>query len=272
MKWFYMDAGREAGPFDKDRMQELVQSGEILKDTLVRNDGNLDWTTYGQLLHMSTRKPSGQPGLKAPEDEGAGTATDHHTEICSQCGDVYDLRKLANYKGNKVCSLCAPSLLEQVGQSADRMQHAGFWVRFMAKMLDGLILLIPLAALNISIALMVPDMDISGNFSGDFTPASIAGLVLFYLLQVAIPMCYSTFFVGRYAATPGKLALGLRIILPDGGRVSYARALGRHFAEFLSKITLYAGYIMAGFDTEKRALHDHVAGTRVVLKQSVRTL
>jgi uncharacterized RDD family membrane protein YckC len=62
------------------------------------------------------------------------------------------------------------------------------------------------------------------------------------------------------------MACGIKVVRPDGDRVSYARALGRYFAEILSGLILAIGYIMAAFDSEKRALHDHICSTRVVKK------
>jgi uncharacterized RDD family membrane protein YckC len=67
-----------------------------------------------------------------------------------------------------------------------------------------------------------------------------------------------------YGATPGKMALGLKIVRPDGGPISAGRAVGRYFAEILSALTLMIGYMMAGWDSEKRALHDRIADTRVI--------
>ena len=72
------------------------------------------------------------------------------------------------------------------------------------------------------------------------------------------------FFLGKFGATPGKMACKLKVVRPDGERISYARALGRHFAEMLSGIILYIGYIMAAFDEEKRTLHDRICDTRVI--------
>jgi uncharacterized RDD family membrane protein YckC len=54
--------------------------------------------------------------------------------------------------------------------------------------------------------------------------------------------------------------------MDDGGKVSYGRAVGRHFAKYLSSFTLGIGYIMAGIDDEKRALHDRICNTRVIKK------
>ena len=64
--------------------------------------------------------------------------------------------------------------------------------------------------------------------------------------------------------TPGKMALDLKVVRPDGGPISLGRAVGRYFAKIVSGIILMIGYIMAGFDSEKRALHDMMCDTRVI--------
>jgi uncharacterized RDD family membrane protein YckC len=86
------------------------------------------------------------------------------------------------------------------------------------------------------------------------------------LVVFAINGVYSIFFVGKYGATPGKMVCGLRVVASDGGTLSYGRATGRFFAELLSGLVCYIGYIIAGFDSQKRALHDHICNTRVVYK------
>ena len=60
------------------------------------------------------------------------------------------------------------------------------------------------------------------------------------------------------------MALGLKVVRPNGMPVDLPRAFGRYFAKMLSAIILFIGYIMAGFDAEKRALHDMICDTRVV--------
>ena len=54
------------------------------------------------------------------------------------------------------------------------------------------------------------------------------------------------------------MALGLKVVRPNGGPVNLGRAVGRYFAKWLSSITLGIGYIIAGFDAEKRAMHDMI--------------
>src|ERR1035438_5404759 len=101
------------------------------------------------------------------------------------------------------------------------------------------------------------------------TPTSMMGtLGLSMLVGVVIGASYEGFFVSRVGATPGKMALGLKVVRPNGGPVSLGRAIGRYFAKWLSSITLCIGYIIAGFDAEKRAMHDMICDTRVIKADS----
>src|ERR1039457_4085724 len=87
-----------------------------------------------------------------------------------------------------------------------------------------------------------------------------------FAVQMAIGIGYEVFMIGKYGATLGKMACKIKVVTADGGRVSYARALGRYFAKLLSAFTCMIGYIIAFFDEEKRALHDRICDTRVVYK------
>jgi uncharacterized RDD family membrane protein YckC len=75
---------------------------------------------------------------------------------------------------------------------------------------------------------------------------------------------YEGIFVSQMGATPGKMALGMKVVRPDGSRVDLGRAVGRYFAKLLSMLILGIGYIMVAFDSEKRGLHDMICDTRVV--------
>jgi uncharacterized RDD family membrane protein YckC len=90
--------------------------------------------------------------------------------------------------------------------------------------------------------------------------------LFFYPAMFAAVVLYNTLFVGKFAATPGKMACGLKVVDAEGGKVKYGRAFGRACSEILSGMVCYIGYIIAGFDQQKRALHDHICSTRVVYK------
>lgn len=132
----------------------------------------------------------------------------------------------------------------------------GFWIRFLARFVDWLILVVVNVAVSIPFSLgLSPDTGATGAFA-------MQGVI--FLINFAIGVAYETFFVGRFGGTPGKMVCKLRIVRPDGSPISYARACGRYFAGILSSLTLLIGYIMAGFDAQKRALHDLICDTRVV--------
>ena len=90
---------------------------------------------------------------------------------------------------------------------------------------------------------------------------------------------YEAFTTSTYGGTLGKLALSLRVILPDGGMLSLQQALIRHLiyaAGSIVSIIPFAGIfgglwtlvdnVSAAFDPQKRALHDRIATTFVVKK------
>jgi len=68
----------------------------------------------------------------------------------------------------------------------------------------------------------------------------------------------------RYRASLGKLALGLKVQDKDGNQLTILRSAGRNFSKLLSVMTLFIGFMMAGWTKNKQALHDIVAGCFVV--------
>jgi uncharacterized RDD family membrane protein YckC len=83
-------------------------------------------------------------------------------------------------------------------------------------------------------------------------------------LNMAVAALYEAAFVVYKGATPGKLALSLRVIREDGTRPGWGLAIGRYFAKLVSSFTMCIGFIMVGLDDEKRGLHDRICNTRVI--------
>jgi uncharacterized RDD family membrane protein YckC len=88
--------------------------------------------------------------------------------------------------------------------------------------------------------------------------------VLVWFLQFVIGASYETYMIGKYGATLGKMAAKIRVVRADGSKLTYGRALGRYGGKIVSQLILGIGYLMAAFDQEKRALHDHMCDTRVI--------
>lgn len=149
--------------------------------------------------------------------------------------------------------------------------QAGFLKRWAALFLDQLILSAGFYALFFVFILVA---GIAGGFSqleamdSDDPPgwviAAYLGVTLLY--YVAAGVYYSLMESSSHQATLGKMALGIKVVDRDGGRLSFPHALGRWFAASLSYLTLYIGFLLAAFTQKKQALHDMVAGTFVVDK------
>lgn len=123
---------------------------------------------------------------------------------------------------------------------------AGFWWRALAWLLDTLVIA---AAQFLLVALL---FSVDGGFVG-----GALGLVLNWLY-------YAFMESSRWQATIGKKACALIVTTEAYEPVSFARATGRHFAKYLSILTLGVGYMMAAFTRRKQALHDILAGTLVL--------
>jgi uncharacterized RDD family membrane protein YckC len=182
------------------------------------------------------------------------------SRICSQCGRSFPQDQVVTFDNQIICAACKPMFVQRLREGVTLpgiLTYAGFWIRAGAKIIDGLIM----AALQY--AVLIP----MGFLAFSSTDGPGIGMILFsQLISIGIPLVYNTFFIGRFAATPGKMACRLKVVAPDGDRISYARALGRNFAEMISGMILAIGYLMAAFDEEKRTLHDRVCSTRVIHK------
>lgn len=88
--------------------------------------------------------------------------------------------------------------------------------------------------------------------------------LLFLGVYVPLRLVYHAGFHASLGATPGKLLFGLKVVREDGTTLPVGRAVTRAFAEWLSLAALGIGYLIAPMHPERRALHDIIAGTRVV--------
>ena len=167
---------------------------------------------------------------------------------CNLCKKEFDDDAVIKAGEYRVCADCKPLFLQRLREGVNltgEMTYGGFWIRFGARMVDGILLL------AVSVLLMV-----AGGFG--------KGGFFLRLLGYPIAVAYETYFVGRYGATLGKMACGLRVVRSGGEKLSYGRAFGRYWSTLLSSMTFTIGYIMAAFDSQKRALHDRICDTRVI--------
>ena len=266
MNWYYVDAGQQAGPIDEAQLDALVRTGKVRPDTLVWREGMANWQPYGQV------KAPGQ--ASSPSATGVPPVMEKSSPegFCSQCRRIFKVEEMIRHGSLYVCAECKPEFMQKLQEGAsiytgfalpENLRYAGFWIRFAAKFVDFLILMV---------VTMIPmflafGLGVSAPSSQGANP-EIAMLVqlLSQLCYYILSALYAIFFIGKHAATPGKMLCGIKVVTIEGGRVSYARATGRFFAEILSYMICFIGYITAGFDPQKRSLHDHICSTFVIYK------
>ncbi len=123
------------------------------------------------------------------------------------------------------------------------MNYAGFWRRFLALLIDSLIL-------------AIPGLVVTGAVS-HFATGVFAGVVLGFFY-------FPIFESSIMSATPGKALMGIAVVTETGGRITYKTAVIRFFSHYLSVVLLYVGYLMQPFTAKRQTLHDMISGTVVV--------
>lgn len=241
MNWYYAVGQEKQGPVSDEELGQLVQQGTITNESLVWQEGMADWQPYSQ--------------VSGGAEGGAGI-------ICAECGNQFDFNDVIRLGDQYVCAGCKPVHLQRMqegGVVSGTMEYAGFWVRFAARFLDGIITSI----INVVITTIIGAMM---GASASTTPEQAFEIQMIGTLAgVIVGIAYEVFFVGRFGATPGKMALKLKVVRPDGDKVSYLRVFGRWWAMQLSGVILGIGYLMAAFDREEhKSLHDRICDTRVI--------
>jgi uncharacterized RDD family membrane protein YckC len=125
-------------------------------------------------------------------------------------------------------------------------QPAGFWTRFAAAFIDGMIFGIPLNILIVA----APDAAVAIQLIG-----LAAGVAYYAVLEG-----------GETGQTIGKKALSIRVVDQDTWQpgIGAGRGVGRYFARWLSAIPLGLGYFWMLWDKDKQTFHDKLARTRIV--------
>jgi len=151
----------------------------------------------------------------------------------------------------------------EASEAESSVRPVGFWPRVGAYLIDAIVLqgiflaiwgpgpsTIPTTANG------VPDF---GALMREFGPQ-----IQWFLL---IQMVYNVFLNGQFGATLGKLAIGARIVNADGSPLGFGRALLRFLSTIITQFTLGAGFLLTLIRPDRRALHDLLAGTRVIYRQ-----
>jgi uncharacterized RDD family membrane protein YckC len=202
--------------------------------------------------------------------------------FCRKCG-------LRVEEGNRFCQNCgqevgvaaagdvanAPTAPVVHAAVAAPLPYAGFWVRFVAHLVDNLILGIPMMLVIVVLIFLFGGFGVMmrRNLNDPRAAAAFVGPIFLAVFLVALVftalswLYYAGMESSERQATFGKAVMSLHVTGLEGERMSFGHATGRFFAKIISGlIPLGIGYIMAGFTEKKQALHDMIAGTLVLRK------
>ena len=131
------------------------------------------------------------------------------------------------------------------------LNYAGFWIRFAAYLIDAILMGITTTLVNFAVFGMEELTDPTSN---------APNLVSFLIVLLYFSLMQSS----SVQATLGKMAVGVKVVDTSGEQISLPKGIGRYFSKIVSAIILLIGFIIAGFDSKKQALHDKIASTYVV--------
>ncbi len=234
--WIGRD-GERHGPYQEEDVREWLRSGKVSPADLAWYEGLADWQPLSVLFRDEV--PTASP---APDNPYAAPT----------------------------------SPLQALPQTtaAALEDHAGFWKRVAAYILDAIILYVPnllimkamggdAAQETMKQALLAAPGDphaMLAAYEQFYSTMGTAMIITTVLAWLYFAVCESS----RWQATPGKLALSIRVTDLQGNRISFPHALGRYLAKFLSVITLGIGFLMVGWTQRKQGLHDKLAKTLVL--------
>ena len=203
--------------------------------------------------------------------------------FCSNCGQAFAVAAAMARAPMMSSSVAAPivggvtAAPPYAGYAAvPRVEYAGFWVRFLAFLIDSAVMGIGFVLILIPLIFLTGLGGIIGEIHPNEDMNDIGIFMLFGLLFLAATVSllwtwlyHALMESSEWQATVGKRLLGLVVTDMAGQRVSFGRATGRHFAKIVTNmVPAFIGYIMAGFTERKQALHDMLAGCLVLRRNN----
>ncbi|MEN4903843.1 RDD family protein [Luteimonas sp. TWI1437] len=276
--WFYADTTHaRRGPVPATELLRLYQARQIDDRTLVWRDGLAEWVPLdavrGEFASAASPAPAASEwtlealapaeanveGAPAPGDAWRPVTESAHTTAVAPAGAMAS------------ASPYAPPTAPVAGAAAvvrgGPVFYAGFWKRVAAYLIDGLVVgIIGMVIGGIALAVLGGILAVGGSGSAG-SIGFVLVQVLSNLLSIAIgALYYAWFHASNMMATPGKMAVGIKVVRSNGERISLLRGIGRYFSTILSALILMIGFLMIVFTERRQSLHDIICDTVVVDK------
>jgi uncharacterized RDD family membrane protein YckC len=205
-----------------------------------------------------------------------GSEISNATAFCPTCGQAVTVlvARAASLSPMAIAQI-PPAPMAPPSASYGGVAYAGFWLRFVAYMIDGfvsllafLILLVPffiLTGAGAALSKIGSGEDIDNHVAAFLSVGFLLGF--FGTIFLVSWLYYALSESSSWQATLGKKMLNLKVTDMTGQPISFGRASGRFFAKIVTgMIPLMIGYIIAGFTEKKQAIHDMIASCLVLRK------
>lgn len=182
---------------------------------------------------------------------------------CSRCAKTFCPDCLVELKGNRFCAACKAEAVKDIqsGVSGTELPLATVGRRFAAMIVDGLLQ----AVVWVPLAIAMGFFTVAAQGAGDAAQAGAAGAqILFQVMIFGIMLAYEGLFLQMKGATPGKMALGLKVVTAEGNTVTPGQAWLRPLIRTLLGFCWLVDYLPALFRKDKCTIHDLAAKTRVI--------
>lgn len=252
-QWYYLEGNEQRGPVTQGDFDELLHRGVVRRETYVWKEDMPAWIPYGEFLRPTP------PKMPPPPSEAFVPSPSAHPQAQPQAPQ-WDAPRPAQQPDAWVQPYSG------YGEpQAPAMVYGGFWARVGARMVDNLLLTVLTLVVVMLAGVPVPAPP-ADMMDPEMMQTWLASLETISNLNFVIALLYTVGFLGRTGATPGRMLLGLRVVRADGSPIGFARAAMRFLADLLNVLTFGLSYLIVAFDPKKRALHDHICGTRVIRK------
>ncbi len=255
-KWYYSDYQRNRhGPVSADDLASLHANGQLAPDTLVWREGLAQWQPWHTLMGEVVAGSAG-PALASASFATASSDAPAHVQA-----NPYSVAEARSpYAPPQAPLLRHPEL-----HFGGEVVHAGFWKRVAAYFIDAMILGVLGAILGAAIGGL---MGVGLAFNNGLATGGVLAIqIVVQLASLVFGACYAGwFYASTQQATPGKMAVGIKVVRGNGEALGFWRGFARYFAMIPSGLILGVGFMMAGFTERKQALHDMMCDTLVVDK------
>src|SRR5580765_4495261 len=114
MNWYYVSAGKQAGPVDDAQLEALARIGQIQMDTLVWREGMAEWQPYSTVAPPGVTGPP--PGMMPPDPAVPALAANE--VVCAECNRIFPRDETIPFGTVRVCAGCKPVFMQKMAEGA----------------------------------------------------------------------------------------------------------------------------------------------------------